>query len=439
MFSLLRRLVPQHSFLRKGYSHLSAVVSVFCAGFPARGFAIIAITGTDGKTTVTEMTAHILRFCGKPLLSISTAAIVLGRERLPSTKRTTPSPRMLATLFRKARKSGASTAVLEVSSHALSQGRIFGIQPRVAVLTNITPEHLDYYGTLDTYRLAKKKLFCRALGKSGTAVINLDDPVGPDWAEELTKNGKSVIGYSRSSAAGADLLAEAIEVTSSGIRFTIADARNAEKVPAYLPIAGEYNVQNALAAIAAARAMGCSLRQAVEALRLFTGVAGRMQPIANTEGLQVFVDFALTPAALKSALESAKTLAGSQRVVVVFGSAGNHPDSVVRQETGRIAASLADITIITDDEPYFEDPASIRVQILLGARAAFSAELSAERILEIADRREAIIYAIKTAKKGDVVLVTGMGHLKSRNISGQEMPWSDIDIITEALAERQKA
>ena len=419
MFDFLRQKIPENFFLWRFFSATKAFFAALFYGFPAQKLKIIGVTGTDGKTTTTQMLAHLLRKNGKRVLSISTAEIKMNDKILTADKRTTPSPWNLQKWLAKAAKKNIEVVILEVSSHAIAQNRIFGISFEVSVLTNISPEHLDYHKTLSEYANTKKNLFTRFLRKKGTAVLNIDDDFGHQWAKKLPK----VKTYSQKNPK-ADLFVEKISPTSNGICFFV----NGKKV--FMPIFGQFNAENAAAAILGAECFELSREKMLIDLGFFRGVPGRMEKISTNTDFDVFLNFALTPLALEKMIKSLREM--KKRIILVFGMCGTHPDPHIRAEMGRVS-SMADVIIVTDDEPYFENPQKIRREILIGAQKNLSDEDFSEKFLEIADRRAAIETALQKAGKNDVVVVNGMGHLSSRNINGKEISWSDRKIILNIL------
>lgn len=434
MISLLRNFLSEDHFLRRWYSAGHGILATFFFGFPASSLHIIGVTGTDGKTTTVEMIAHILRHSGEKVLSLSTAQVVLGETKMKSTKRTTPSPWYLQKIFRRAKREGVTHVVLEVSSHALSQRRVFAIPLDVAVLTNITPEHLDYHRTLENYADAKRLLFFRHLRKTGTAVLNFDDPIGRKWASEFSQR-HSVLTFSEQGDPHANFYAESFTETEKGISFTT--VCSTKHFPTMLPVFGRFNVSNALSALCSTRAVGVSEKMGRDALSSFLTVPGRMQKISSNADFSVFIDFALTPGSLEKMLLSARNMVKDDgSLTLVFGLCGSHKDIQKRRLLGKTAAQYADTIIVTDDEPYYEKPEVIRQHILKGAQEEDPDALSSGKVQEIPDREKAIFEAIAHAKTGDVLVVAGMGHLTTRNVSGEEIPWSDTEVIQKALLAR---
>ncbi len=427
-------------------------------GYPAQSMQCVGVTGTDGKTSTTELIAHILRGTGKRTFSVSTVRIQMDHQLLPTDKRTTPSPWKMQKLLKEAASQGIDFLVMEISSHAISQSRISGINFDVAVLTNITPEHLDYHHTFIEYQKSKKQLFLKYLKPRGTAVLNSDDPSGRSWSREFLKGGKKVLTYTTKDDFPTNWQAEKIitrdekpesrdkmlsensgsygklrEEGMNGIEFSLRDKQRQTHNTIFLPLRGIFNVSNALSAMQAVFSLGINIDESASLLRSFPGVPGRMEEIDVGQEFFIFVDFALTPGAFRQLLHTGRKIAGEKRVILVFGSPGSHPDPLVRRQIGKITAGRADILMVTDDEPYFENPAHIRSQLLHGIREDLTEEEFSQRIREIPDRREAIQAALHLAQKGDVVIISGMGHLKQRNIGGEEIEWNDKEVIKELM------
>lgn len=431
MISFLRNFISENHIFRRWYSAGSGILAAFVFGFPARKFCNIGVTGTDGKTTTVEMISHVLRSSKKKVLSISTSRIVLDDNILPHNKRTTPGPWQLQRMFRKAQRNGITHVVLEVSSHALFQRRVFGIPLDVAVLTNITPEHLDYHKTLEKYAAAKHLLFSRHLRKGGTSVLNADDSFGKIWAKEFSQKGYSILTFSEQGDRSADYRSELFFADEKGISFTLYSPEGSSSV--FIPVFGSFNVSNALSVLCVSRALGISEKDGIESLTSFFSVPGRMEKIESGKDFSIFIDFALTPGSLAKMLTSARDISKDGRLSLVFGSCGSHKDIEKRRLLGKIATKYADAVFVTDDEPYFENPEVIRKHILEGAYEESVKAISSGKVREIPDRKKAIFQAISEARSGDVVVVAGMGHLRSRNIAGKEISWSDEKIIREAI------
>lgn len=387
-------------------------------GNPSDDLEIIAVTGTDGKTTTTSMIYHILKSARRKVAMISTVEAKIGKKSLDTGFHvTTPDPFLLQKLLRRIRSQKIRYVVLEVTSHGLDQFRFFPIKPSIAVLTNITHEHLDYHGTYEKYRSAKLRLFKGARH----AVINKDQP---DFAVINSSLPKTLFS-TYSINADSQLKAEDIVESADSLSFRLG------RISYRLPLTGRYNVQNALAAISTALLLEVSPSDIKRALLSFPGIKGRLQEIKNTRGIHAYVDFAHTPNALKEVLTNLKNKKPQDsRLIVVFGSAGLR-DKTKRPLMGQYASELADQIILTSEDPRSEDPARIAQDIVTGIKKSARRKV----VIEL-DRAQAINRAINEfAKPGDWVVSCGKGHETSMNLDGwTETPWSDQEAMEIALA-----
>jgi UDP-N-acetylmuramoyl-L-alanyl-D-glutamate--2,6-diaminopimelate ligase len=386
---------------------LSAVAAAFY-GDPSRALDVIGVTGTNGKTTTTQMIAAILNAAGKPCGVIGTVGAEF-RERSWQLENTTPLPPELQELLAAMGDGGAAAVAMEVSSHALALDRVDDVRFTVAVLTNVTRDHLDFHQTLEAYAAAKRRLFDLA----PVNVINGDDKYGERWALELSRAGHKVISYGLRSA---NLTPEAIAVNPEGSSFTVDGQRYELRLP------GRFNVWNALAAIGVAQVFGIDDAVSARALAALERVPGRMEHVRGG-GIDVVIDYAHTPDALENALRALReTTVGA--LVVVFGCGGDR-DRGKRAPMGEIAARLADRLYITNDNPRGEQPRAIADAIVAGVGAH-------PRVVEL-DRRRAIERAIAEAQPGDVVLVAGKGHEAYQIIGDRVLPFSDAAVAREVL------
>jgi UDP-N-acetylmuramoyl-L-alanyl-D-glutamate--2,6-diaminopimelate ligase len=390
---------------------LSALSAAFC-GDPSLALDVVGVTGTNGKTTTSRMIGAILNEAGIPCGVIGTVGAEFG-ARTWRLANTTPLPPELHALLAGMRDDGARAVAMEVSSHALALDRVDDVRFRVAVLTNVTRDHLDFHETPEAYAAAKRRLFAL----TNACVLNADDPCGARWAAELAREGRDVITYG--SAPGAALAAEEIAVASDGSRFTV-DGRAYE-----LRLPGRFNVWNALAALGAARHLGVEGAIAARALASLERVAGRMEHLRGND-VDVVVDYAHAPDALAHALESLRETARG-RLAVVFGCGGDR-DQGKRSEMGAVAARMADRLYVTNDNPRGEDP-----QVIAGAIVAGIGKR--EHVVEL-DRRRAIERAIGEARSGDVVLIAGKGHETYQIIGDRVLPFDDAEVARAALSLR---
>ncbi len=390
---------------------LSALAAAFY-GDPSHDLAVVGVTGTNGKTTVTHMIAAILGAAGTPCGVVGTVGAEFA-EQTWHLENTTPLPPELHRLLAEMRDAGAAAVAMEVSSHALALDRIDDVRFFAAALTNVARDHLDFHETVEAYAAAKRRLF--ELAKR--CVLNADDPHGRRWAGELRRDGREVITYGMER--DASLVPKEIVVEAGSSRFVV-DGRRYE-----LPLAGRFNVWNALAAIGVARCFGIDDGTSAQALAQIARVPGRMERHAGGD-VAVVVDYAHTPDALESALQSLRETANG-RIAVVFGCGGDR-DRGKRPEMGAVAARLADRIYLTSDNPRSEAPQAIVDAIAAGiGRRDYVVEL---------DRRRAIERAIAEARSGDVVLVAGKGHETYQIVGDRVLPFDDGAVVREALAAR---
>jgi UDP-N-acetylmuramoyl-L-alanyl-D-glutamate--2,6-diaminopimelate ligase len=316
------------------------------------------------------------------------------------------------------REAGAEAVAMEVSSHALDMGRVAGVSFDAAVFTNLTRDHLDYHRDMDEYFAAKRRLFDH-LKPGARPVVNLDDPYGRRLAGEIS--GALTFGE------GGDVHARGVALTTSGIRGVLVTPRGEVEIAS--PLLGRYNLSNLLAAAAAAEALGLPHAAMAQAFAAQRPVPGRLEPIDRGQPFPVYVDYAHTDAALEAALRSVREVAGG-KVAVVFGCGGDR-DRGKRPLMGRIAGELADLPIITSDNPRSEDPHAILAAVEEGLKASGNPGYKL-----VPDRREAIRLAIDSAGPGWAVLVAGKGHEREQIIGDQRLPFSDIEEIGRALEER---
>jgi len=418
IISLARRLRPLFPQWIVNYLyHLPlAYLASRMYGNPADGLEIIGVTGTDGKTTTSSLIYHILRSSRKKVALISTVEAKIGRKSLDTGFHvTTPDPFMLQRLLRRIRSQKIRYVVLEVTSHGLDQFRFFPIKSKIAVLTNITHEHLDYHGNYENYRRAKLRL----LQNAEHAVINKDQP---DFAQINTLLPK-VLFSTYSLTTDSQLKPDNIVETENGITFRLG------RLTYSLPLTGRYNLANALAAISTALLLEINPIDIKRALSSFSGVKGRLEPIPNQHGIHAYVDFAHTPNALREVLINLKARKKSgEKLIVVFGAAGLR-DASKRPLMGKYAAELADKIILTSEDPRFENSAAIAEEIMQGIPSSQHYKVSIEL-----DRAKAIERAVNLATTNDWVVSCGKGHETSMNLDGYgETPWSDQDVMSSAL------
>ena len=413
MKRFLSVIFPQS--IKNLYHLFRAVIAAISFGFPGRNLRVIGVTGTNGKTTTSKLIARILEAAGYTVAVATTIDFQIGEKKWVNTSKfTTRSAWQLQKFLRDARKAGCDVAVLETSSHALDQHRTFGIPYEVAVITNVTREHLDYHQTMESYRNAKKKLFQGAKN----AVINLD----MENPKEFSLPPKETELFYSVKDPRADLFAKNISLDFKGTEWMVGDTAFSLRLP------GLFNVENALAALAVAKVFQIDFSVAKKALAEVTGIPGRMELVENGFGGDIVVDFALTPDAFEKLYASVLPLKiPGTKIIHVFGSCGER-DRGKRPILGEIASKNADVVILTNDEPYYEDPERIIDEIERGVQK------KRDNFYRIPDRREAIVQALKLAQIGDIVLVTGMGAEDSIAIGGKHIPWNDRQVIEEELA-----
>jgi UDP-N-acetylmuramoyl-L-alanyl-D-glutamate--2,6-diaminopimelate ligase len=404
-----------------------AAATIF--GHPSRSIGVIGITGTDGKTTTAHLVDHILRDRGLRTGMVGTVAIRIGREEdHHASRQTTPESSDIQRYLRQMVDAEADWAVLEATSHGLAMHRLDEVWFRIGAVTNVTHEHLDFHGTREAYLRAKAILLERVGAAGGIAVVNTDDPgalaVAPFAA------GATVVSYSPSGG-DADLRAMDVRCDATGSRFVL-DAGDLGRVAIKLPMIGEFNVANALCAAGVALAAGVDLEEIAAALAVAPSVPGRMALVEIGQPFSVIVDYAHTPDALEKVLRLLRTLHPAGRLIVVFGSAGER-DIQKRPVQGRVAATLADVSVVTSEDPRFEDADAIIAQIAAGAEAAGA--VMGETLFTRTDRREAIRHAIGLARPGDCVVLAGKGHEGSIIWGRDKVPWDEAAVAREVLTE----
>jgi UDP-N-acetylmuramoyl-L-alanyl-D-glutamate--2,6-diaminopimelate ligase len=394
-------------------------ISAWIYGNPADALTLLGVTGTNGKTTTTYLIDAALREAGQLTGLVGTIETRIGDD-VEASARTTPEAPDLHALFAVMRERGITAGTMEVSSHALTLGRVDGVRFDVAGFTNLTQDHLEIHGDMESYYAAKASLFTK--DKAELAVVNVDDPAGARLARETELDVVTV------SPAGhpADWRASAIELTPSGVEFD-ADGPNGFHLRVSVGLPGEFNVANGLVATAMLRTVGIDGEAIARGLAKAT-VPGRMDRVPNDRGITAIVDYAHTPDAIERVLAAVRPLTAG-RIIAVVGCGGDR-DQVKRPLMGAAAAHGADLAVITDDNPRSEDPAAIRAAAVAGAKAAGGAE-----VVEIGDRREAIRWALEATRRGDTVVVLGKGHEPGQEIAGVVHPFDDRQVVCERLEE----
>lgn len=378
-------------------------------GNPQNKLKLIAVTGTNGKTTVTHLVKEILETNGEKVGLIGTNKNMIGDREL-HTERTTPESLELAELFAKMVEEGCTYAVMEVSSHSLDLHRVYGLKYHVAAFTNLTQDHLDFHGTMENYYMAKKKLF--SMCEKG--VVNCDDAYGTRIKEE-TSAEICTFGID-----DGDYVAENTIFSADGVNFNCNDMNIDLKIP------GRFSVYNALAAIGICKECGVEDKVIERALCNAKGVKGRAEIVDCGSDYTMIIDYAHTPDGLENILESAREFTKG-RLVVLFGCGGDR-DKTKRPKMGKVAGKIADFCIITSDNPRTEEPSEIIRDILDGMGDAM-----AEYVV-IENRRDAIEYAIKHAKADDVIVLAGKGHEDYQILNGKTIHFDEREVIKEILS-----
>ena len=419
---------PNAAFARVVHGRRAlAKISANFYGHPADHVKLIGVTGTNGKTTTTFLIEHILRTAARSVAMMGTIEYHVAGRVLPA-PHTTPESLELNATFAEAVQAGATEVVMEVSSHALEQGRVYGLHYDVAVFTNLTRDHLDYHQSMEAYFAAKAKLFQGdGAAPPSAAVVNQDDEYGIKMREIAQESGSEVIGYGLHDAR---VTAENIRYSPTGTRF---DMRlGDERIGCKSRLIGEINVYNVLAASAAAYTRGCSLEEIRDAIASFTRVPGRFERVDSGQPFVVVVDYAHTDDALRNLTCIARQLLAQQksggRIITLFGCGGDR-DRSKRPLMARAAGEGSDFVVLTSDNPRTEDPQAIITDALPGLTQTGS------RYVVEPDRRKAIAIAIGEARSSDIVLIAGKGHEKYQITRDGTFPFDDVQVAREALAQ----
>lgn len=384
---------------------IEAKIAAHFYGDPSKEMALVGVTGTKGKTTTSYLIQHLL---GADCGLVSTVETVIKEERFPS-QFTTHEPIYNQKILREMKAKGCSSVAFEVSSHGLALGRVDEIDFRVAVFTNLYPDHLDFHGTIEEYAKAKARLFCLAREK---AIFNQDCP----WTPFMKESARAP-SFTYGIQASADLKATDLRFSSDGTTFRLDG-----KALVQTPLIGRHNVYNLLAAASVGIHFGMPLEEIARRLSSFDHVPGRLERVANHKGIQVFVDFAHNGDALANVLQSLKEIA-PKRLLVLFGCGGNR-DATRRKNMAMAAEQYADLAIITSDNPRSEPPEEIIREILSGFQ-------NLEKAVVEPDRKRAIRLAIEKASPGDIVLIAGKGHEKVQIVGNQTYPFDDVAVAKE--------
>jgi UDP-N-acetylmuramoyl-L-alanyl-D-glutamate--2,6-diaminopimelate ligase len=427
--------------------HALATVAAWWYGDPGAGLGIVGVTGTDGKTTTAAMCAAALERAGVRTGLLSTAALKVGGARADALAHvTTPEAPELQRALRAMGAAGDVAAIVEATSHGLALERVGEVPFDVAIFTNLSHEHLEFHGTFEAYRAAKRSLFERLGRPSGRpakpatlpggrgwplgGIVNLDDPEAGTFAEAARAAGARLLTYG--TAVGADVRASRVVEDAHGLRATVTTPRGSGELR--LRLLGRFNVPNALAAVALGELLELDADAILGGLAAFPGVRGRMELVDVGQSFTVVVDYAHTPASLATALAGlAPLVRGEGGLVAVFGSAGER-DVAKRPLQGRVAGERCRLVVLADEDPRGEDPEAILEQIAAGAEAA--GRRRGEDLLLVADREAAIREAFARARPGDVVLLAGKGHETGILYADHELPWDERGVAERLLRER---
>ncbi len=395
-------------------------------GSPDDAMDIIGVTGTNGKTTTTIMVESVLASADRVPGLIGTIETRIAGVSRP-VRHTTPEAPELYELLADMADSGIDTVVMEVSSHALDQHRVGGLRFGVAAFTNLTQDHLDYHGDMESYFAAKAAMFMPDV--ADRAVINVDDEYGCRLVETCRDNGIPVVTYTAEGAA-ADVGVTVTAETAASLTLEISGMNGPESI--VLGTGGTFNASNAACAAAIAVALGIAPRAVKAGLEGMRPVPGRFEPVVAGQSFGVVVDYAHTPDGVENVLGAARSVVGKGRLIVVIGCGGDR-DRAKRPLMGAAAARLADRVIVTSDNPRSEDPLQIIDEIMPGVRAeGASAEIEP-------DRRKAIALAFASAEAGDLVVIAGKGHETGQEIAGEIMPFDDRDVARSELSDHAEA
>lgn len=411
---LFKKIIPPFFF--KIYHFLVAFLAAVFFGFPSRKIKVIGITGTNGKSTVVDFSTRIFEEAGFKVSSISSIRFKMGAQEWPNkTKMTMPGRFVIQKFIFQSYRSGCQYFILEVTSQGIEQFRHKFINFEAAVFTNLSPEHIEAHGSFENYKKAKAKLFKAA---KKVHIINLDD----ENSQYFLKIGaKKIYGYSAqntlfTSKIDKIIRAREIEQNQEGIKFLI------KKTLFSLKILGNYNIYNALAAICVAESQGIDLKTCKKALEKILNIPGRMEVVINSP-FKAIIDYAVTPDSLEKAYKTVREIFSPARLICVLGACGGGRDKWKRPVLGEIASKYCDIIILTNEDPYDEDPEEIIRQI------AVNCQKNSKKII---NRREAIKEAIRIAQKNDAIIITGKGCEPWICLAnGKKMPWDDREVVRE--------
>jgi len=423
---LVRKIAPKNAISLAEETYRKSRVGAAHLGYrlPARNLRIIAITGSNGKTSTCNFLNDTLRSAGYRTAMFTTAVIEMDGEREINTNHTTvPKTKDLFRFLKLAKVKKVDFVILEVTSHALHQHKLWGIPIEIAVMTNISQDHLDYHGTMQRYADAKARLFSKYMNPTW-CVLNTDD----EWYKFFRSRSTGRI-FTYGVESGADLHISSLKTSAQGVAMRLDHADHS--IVATSGVIGKFNGYNLSAVASICEILAISPDKIRKGLETVRSVPGRMEMIRSSHGFTAVVDYAHTPDALEKALIALRSTTNS-KVSVVFGATGDR-DKTKRPIMGQVVAKFADKIYLTDDETYSEDGDVIR-------KAVFEGIVSAKgrsKTIEVADRREAIKKALQEASRGDMILVAGIGHQNYRATNEGNIPWQESEVIIELLSELQ--
>lgn len=419
---IARKVIPKERLtkIEESYRLQKAKTAYAVYGKAPKAVRVIAVTGTNGKTTTCAFINAMLKGAGIKTAVYTTAFTeIAGVYSDNKTHMTVASPWSVQKFFGKAKAAGVEWVILEVTSHALDQHRIYGVNVDIAVVTNLSQDHLDYHKTMENYAAAKAKLITDFQPKD--VVLNADD----EWFEYFGRKVKKHM-HSVGMQKATDQIKE-VALKPDGTSFSVVSKHGRTDIA--MQLVGEFNVYNAAMAVAVGTIIGIDSKLIAKGINELAVVAGRLEPVVAGQDFVVLVDYAHTPDALKNVLQGVRTISKG-KVRVVFGATGDR-DPKKRPDMGVVAMENADVVYLTDDETYTEDGDVIRAAVMQGIKSSKS---SAE-YFEIADRRTAITQAFKDSQVGDVVVLAGIGHQDYRNMGGKKQPWDERIVAKEILEE----
>lgn len=419
--TVLMDRIPNYNNLVIPYHKLKAMMMAHKYKFPGKRMRVIGVTGTNGKTSTCFMIWKMLNTAGHKTGLMTTVAWGVDKLEEQIEHMTTVDTETLNYRMQKIAESGAEFLILEITSHALAQNRIFGVPIEIAVMTNVTHEHLDYHKTFENYRDAKRKLF--KMAKYG--VINEDDKSWSYFANDVDD-------YITYGINGGILRAEKVELSAEGVNYEVGGANEKIKIRTHIP--GTFTVYNSLAAVAVGLKLGLTRKQIEDGIAALASVEGRMNRVNEGQDFEVIVDYAHTPDAFLKVFESVVP-GKKKRIISLFGGAGRR-DETTRAERGEIGAENSDIVIITEDDSRDEDRMVIAEEFARGAEKA--GKVREKDLFIILDREEAIKKAVSLARKDDIVLVLGKGHEKTILRAEGVVPFEDLKVVRKVLKKLTK-